>query len=50
MLTNDRLRKLWSTNQHTTANDNIAATATSILGKDLVDSITEEHREPPDVS
>lgn len=49
-VTNDRLQKLWSTNKHPHTNEDITTAATSILGKELVDSITEEHREPPDVS
>jgi hypothetical protein len=50
-ITNDRLQNLWSTTaeQPRTIEDSAAA-ATFILGKELVESITEEHREPPDVS
>ena len=50
-ITNDRLQRLWSTNEHPQINeDAAAAAATSILGKELVDSIIEEHKESPDVS
>lgn len=48
-ITNDRLQRLWSTNEHPQINEDAAA-ATSILGKELVDSIIEEHKESPDVS
>lgn len=47
---NDRLHTLWSREEHHHINEDITTAATSILGKELVDTLTEVHKEPPDVS
>ena len=46
---NGRLHTLWSREEHH-INEDITTVATSILGKELVDTLTELHKEPPDVS